>query len=103
MPGMSTDPGAQDGVALRKAASDSDGTATASPSTMYEQMFQEAMARIAAISEEWQKARDALLGGDSRRPDARGAAVHEEKTVGVPPAEKTAGVPPARSRPRQTG
>ena len=94
MPGMSTDPGAQDGVALPKAASDSDGTATASPSTSPEQMFQEAMARFAAITEEWQKVREALLGGDSRRPDGGGAAVREEKT---------AGVPPARSPRRQTG
>ena len=92
MPGMSTDPGAQDGVALPKAASDSDGAATAS--TTYEQMFQEAMAGIAAITEEWQTVRKALLGGDSRRPVAGGAAVREDKTVGVPPA---------RSRPRQTG
>jgi hypothetical protein len=44
MPGMTTDPGAQDGVTLRMVASDSDGTPTASSSTTYEQMFQEAMA-----------------------------------------------------------
>ena len=94
MPGMTTNPRAQDGAVPSQTASDSDDTATASPSTMYEEMLQEAMAGIAAISEEWQTAREALLGGESRRPVAGGAAVREDKTVGVPPA---------RSRPRRTG
>jgi hypothetical protein len=60
---MSTDPGAQDGAVPPGAASDSDSTATAAPSTTPEPMFEEAMARFAAIDEEWQKARDVLLGG----------------------------------------
>jgi hypothetical protein len=46
-----------------KAASDTDGNTTASPPTSPEQIYEEVMARLAVITEEWQRARDALLGG----------------------------------------
>jgi hypothetical protein len=63
MRSMSTDPGAQDGPVPAKAASDTDGNTTASPPTSPEQIYEEVMARLAVITEEWQRARDALLGG----------------------------------------
>jgi hypothetical protein len=45
-----------------EAASDSDGNADVSPPASPEQIYEEAMARLAVIIEEWQQAREALLG-----------------------------------------
>jgi hypothetical protein len=63
MSSMSIDPGAQDGAVPSEEASDSDGTAMATPSAPHEQTFEEALAHLAATTEEWQQARDALLRG----------------------------------------
>jgi hypothetical protein len=63
MRSMSTKPGAQDGAVPPEAAADSDGNADASPPALPEQIYEQAMARLAAIIDEWQKARDALRGG----------------------------------------
>jgi hypothetical protein len=63
MRSMSTKPGAQDGAVPPEAAADSDGNADASPPALPEQIYEQAMARLAAIIDEWQKARDALLRG----------------------------------------
>ncbi len=60
---MSTKPGAQDGAVPPKAAGDSAGIAEASPPALPEQIYEQATARLAAILDEWQKARDALLRG----------------------------------------
>ena len=59
---VSTDPIAQNG-APPETASHSDGTAEASPPASPEQIYEETMARLAAITDEWQKARDALRSG----------------------------------------
>jgi hypothetical protein len=45
-----------------EAASDSDGNADVSPPASPEQSYEEALARLAGITEEWRQARDALLG-----------------------------------------
>jgi hypothetical protein len=42
---------------------DSEGTAAASPPALPEQIYEQATARLAAIIDEWQQARDALLRG----------------------------------------
>jgi hypothetical protein len=63
MRSMSSKPGAQDGTVPPEAAADSDGNADASPPALPEQIYEQAMARLAAIIDEWQKARDALLRG----------------------------------------
>jgi hypothetical protein len=63
MSSMSIDPGAQDGAVPSEEASDSHGDADDSPSTRPEQTFEEALAHLAAINEEWQQARNALLRG----------------------------------------
>ena len=60
---MSTKPDAQDGAVPPAAAADSDGNAEASPPALPEQIYEQAMARLAVISDEWQKARGALLRG----------------------------------------
>ena len=60
---MSTKPGAPDGAVPPAAAADSDGNADASPPALPEQIYEQAMARLAAIIDEWQQARDALLRG----------------------------------------
>ncbi|MEX5718371.1 hypothetical protein [Geodermatophilus maliterrae] len=60
---MSTDPGAQDGAVPPDATADPEGTADASPPALPEQIHQHATARLAAIIDEWQQARDALLRG----------------------------------------
>jgi hypothetical protein len=60
---MSTDQGAQGGAVPPEAASGSDGNATASPSASPDQIYEEVMIRLAVLGDEWQKARDALLGG----------------------------------------
>jgi hypothetical protein len=66
MCGMSTDPGAQDGAVPPESAADSDGTADASPPALPNELYEQAMARLAAIQatahlaviiDEWQKAR----------------------------------------------
>jgi hypothetical protein len=61
MPSMSTDPDARDGAVSPDAAADAAGDADASPPASPEQIYEQAMARLAVITEEWQKARDALL------------------------------------------
>jgi hypothetical protein len=61
MPSMSTDPDARDGAVPPDAAADAAGDADASPPASPEQIYEQAMARLAVITEEWQKARDALL------------------------------------------
>ena len=63
MRSMSTDQDAQDGAVPTEAASDTDGNTDVSPSASPEQIYEEVMARLAVITEEWQRARDALLGG----------------------------------------
>jgi hypothetical protein len=60
---MSSEPGAQDGTVPPDAAGDSDGTADASPPAPPEQIYGQATARLAAIIDEWQQARDALRRG----------------------------------------
>jgi hypothetical protein len=60
MRSMSSKPGAQDGAVPPEAAADSAGT---SPPALPEQIYEQAMVRLAAIIDEWQKARDALLRG----------------------------------------
>ena len=60
---MSTKPGAQDGAVPPAAAADPAGNAEVSPPAFPEQIYEQAMARLAAIIEEWQKARDACLRG----------------------------------------
>jgi hypothetical protein len=59
---MSTKPGAQGGAVPPEAAADPAGKADASPPALPEQIYEEATARLAAIIDEWQKARDALRG-----------------------------------------
>ena len=63
MRSMSTKPVAQDGAVPPAAAADSDGNAEASPPASPEQIYEQAMARLAVISDECQKARGALLRG----------------------------------------
>jgi hypothetical protein len=63
MRSMSTKPGAQDGTVPPDSAGDSAGDADASPPAPPEQVYEQATARLAAISDEWQQARDALLRG----------------------------------------
>jgi hypothetical protein len=63
MRSMSTKPGAQEGAVPPAAAADSAGNAEAAPPAPPEQIYEQAMARLAAISDEWQKARGALLRG----------------------------------------
>ena len=46
-----------------EAAGHSDGNAEASPPASPEQIYQQAVARLAVIIDQWQKARDALLRG----------------------------------------
>jgi hypothetical protein len=60
---MSTTPGARDGAVPPEAAAHADGNADASPPASLEQIYQQAAARLAAIIDQWQKARDALLRG----------------------------------------
>ena len=60
---MSTKPGAQDGAVPPAAAADSAGNADASPPALPEQIYEQAMARLTTIVDEWQQARDALLRG----------------------------------------
>ena len=59
---MSTKPGAQDGAVPPAAAADSAGNADAPPA-LPEQIYEQAMARLTTIIDEWQKARGALLRG----------------------------------------
>ena len=59
---MSTKPGTQDRAVPPEAAADSDGKADAAPPAFPEQIYEQATARLAAIIDEWQKARDALRG-----------------------------------------
>ena len=65
---MSTKPGARDGAVPPEAAADSASNAEASnadasPPALPEQIYEQAMARLAVIIDEWQKARGALLRG----------------------------------------
>ena len=59
---MSTKPGAHDGAVPPEAAADPAGNPDASPPAFPEQIYEQAMARLAVIIDEWQKARDALRG-----------------------------------------
>ena len=63
MRSMSTKPVAQEGAVPPAAAADSTGKADAAPPASPEQIYEQATARLAAISDEWQKARGALLRG----------------------------------------
>ena len=63
MPDMSTDPHVQDQAVPPDAAADAEGSPEASPPASPEQIYEETMVRFAVITEEWQKARDALLRG----------------------------------------
>ena len=60
---VSTKPGTQDGAVPPEAAADSAGNADAAPPASPEQIYEQAMARLAVIIDEWQKARGALLRG----------------------------------------
>ena len=60
---MSTKPDAQDGAVPPAAAADSTSNAEAAPPASSEQIYEQAMARLAVIIDEWQQARDALLRG----------------------------------------
>ena len=60
---VSTKPGTQDGAVPPEAAADSTGNAAAAPPASSEQIYEQAMARLAVIIDEWQKARGALLRG----------------------------------------
>jgi hypothetical protein len=66
---MTTDPDAQNRAVPREAAPDSAGNAKVSaaappkPVASPEQLYEQAMARFAAIWDEWQQARKALLRG----------------------------------------
>jgi hypothetical protein len=60
---MSTKPGTPDGAVAPEAAADSNGNAEALPPALPEQIYEQAMARLAVIIDEWQKARGALLRG----------------------------------------
>jgi hypothetical protein len=46
-----------------EAAADADGNADASPPAFPEQIYEQAMARLAVIMDQWQKARGACLRG----------------------------------------
>ena len=64
---VSTKPGTQDGAVPPEAAADSAGNAEAgnadaSPPALPEQIYEQATIRLAAIIDQWQKARDALRG-----------------------------------------
>ena len=61
MPNMSTDPQVQDGAMPPDAAADSDGDADTSPPASPQKIYEETMVRFAVITEEWQRAWDALL------------------------------------------
>lgn len=56
-------PGPPDGAVPPEVAAGSDGNADASPAASPEQMYEQAMARLADIIDEWHKARDAFLRG----------------------------------------
>ena len=60
---VSTKPDAQEGAVPPAAAADSAGKVEASPPALPEQIYEQAMARLAVIIDEWQKARGALLRG----------------------------------------
>ena len=60
---MSTKPGTQDGAVPPEAAADSASDAEAAPPALPEQIYEQAMARLAVIIDEWHKARGALLRG----------------------------------------
>ncbi len=53
MPSMSTDPHVQDGAVPPGAAADAAGDAEASPPASPEEIYEQAMARLAVIIEEW--------------------------------------------------
>jgi hypothetical protein len=54
---MSTDPDVQDGAVPPDAAADAEGDAGGEASASPEQIYEQAMAGLAVITEEWQKAR----------------------------------------------
>jgi hypothetical protein len=60
---VSTKPGTGEGAVPPEAAADSPGNAAAAPPASPEQIYEQATARLAAIINEWQKARGALLRG----------------------------------------
>src|SRR3954451_3678773 len=62
MGSMSTNSGAPERAVPPAAASD-DRTTEASPPPSPEQLYQQGMARLAAVTDQWQQARDDLGGG----------------------------------------
>jgi len=60
---MSTEPSPQNATVPPEAAPDAGDTAEASASAVPEQIYDEAILRLAVITEEWQQARNALRGG----------------------------------------
>ena len=58
---MSTKPAAQDGAVPPQMPADPAGNAEVSPPALPEQIYEQALARLAVIMDEWQKARDACL------------------------------------------
>ena len=63
MPSMGPDPAARAGALPPDAPANPDGNADASPPASPQKIYEETMVRFAVITEEWQKARDALLRG----------------------------------------
>jgi len=60
---MSTDPNAQDEAVPPEAAPAAGDSTDTSPSASPEQIYDEAIIRLAVITEDWRKGRDVLLGG----------------------------------------
>lgn len=110
-----TDPDARGGAVPPERAADATGPAEAPSSGAAEQPYDEALTRLAVITEEWQRARDALSGsspaptsGDDApatpgtESTAASAATSAPTSAPAPPtapAEQPAQEPPATSAP----
>jgi hypothetical protein len=79
---MSTKPGAQDGAVPPEVAADSNSNVDASRAALPEQIHEQAMARLAVITDKWQKARDAC-SADSQRRRLEGRPFDYTDTGGV--------------------
>jgi hypothetical protein len=85
---MRTEPDPPDEAMPPAAAADAAGNAEAappaSPEQIYpEQIYKEAMARHAVITDQWQQARDALLGADGPSTMTRRGAVRTTPAASV--------------------
>lgn len=115
-----TDPDARGGAVPPERAADATGPAEASSSGSAEQPYDEALTRLAVITEEWQRARDALSGSspaptsgddapatpgtESTAASAATSAPTSSAPTSAPapptaPAEQPAQEPPATSAP----